>query len=66
MRMPVQRLAYILNPMASLVASYRVIIYNGAAPDLAFLARTIVTALVCLVIGYVVFRRASRDFGEVL
>ncbi len=63
---PVQRLAYILNPMASLVASYRVIIYNGAAPDLAFLTRTIVTAAACLAVGYVFFRRASRNFGEVL
>ncbi|MBI5878872.1 MAG: ABC transporter permease [Chloroflexi bacterium] len=63
---PVQRLAYILNPMASLVASYRVIIYNGASPDMAFLARTIVTALGCLLIGYGIFRRLSRNFGEVL
>ena len=63
---PVQRLAYILNPMASLVASYRVILYNGAPPDPAFLLRTVVTAIVCFVLGYVFFLRNSRNFGEVL
>ncbi|MEP7199193.1 MAG: ABC transporter permease, partial [Chloroflexota bacterium] len=60
---PVQRLLYILNPMASLIASYRVILYNGAPPDPAFLLRTIVTALICLALGYAFFRRASRNFG---
>ena len=64
--LPVQRLAYILNPMASLIASYRVILYNGAAPDLAFLTRTIATALVCLGVGYLLFRRASHNFAEML
>ena len=63
---PVQRLAYILNPMASLIASYRVILYNGAPPDLAFLLRTVVTAIASFVIGYLFFLRSSKDFGEVL
>ena len=63
---PVQRLAYILNPMASLIASYRVILSNGAPPDLGFLLRTVVTAVICLVLGYLFFMRASRNFGEVL
>jgi lipopolysaccharide transport system permease protein len=63
---PVQRLAYILNPMASLIASYRVILYNGAPPDIAFLLRTVITAVICLVLGYAFFMRFSRNFGEVL
>jgi lipopolysaccharide transport system permease protein len=63
---PVQRLAYILNPMASLIASYRVILYNGAPPDLGFLLRTVVTAILSFVLGYLFFLRNSRNFGEVL
>ena len=63
---PVQRLAYILNPMASLIASYRVILYNGAPPDLGFLLRTVVTAIACFVLGYLFFLHNSKNFGEVL
>jgi homopolymeric O-antigen transport system permease protein len=63
---PVQRLAYILNPMSSLIASYRIILYNGAPPALDFFLRTAVTALAFLVLGYLVFHRLSRNFGEIL
>jgi ABC-type polysaccharide/polyol phosphate export permease len=63
---PVQRLAYIVNPMASLIASYRVILYSGAPPAFDFFVRTALTAICVLVLGYWFFHRASRDFGEVL
>lgn len=63
---PVQRLAYIVNPLASLIASYRVILYNGAPPAIDFLLRTIVTSIAALVLGYIFFHRLSRSFGEVL
>lgn len=62
----VQRLVYILNPMASLIASYRVVLYHGAPPALDFLFRTFVTAIAFLVIGYLFFLRYSRVFGEEL
>jgi lipopolysaccharide transport system permease protein len=63
------RLAYIFNPMASLISSYRVVLYGSpegppAQPDLLFLGRTAVTALVILAIGYAVFLRHSGRFGE--
>jgi lipopolysaccharide transport system permease protein len=58
----------ILNPMASLTATYRVILYGvgfgGAAPAFDFFLRTTVTALGVLVIGALVFYRYSRVFGE--
>jgi len=63
---PVQRLAYILNPMASLIASYRVILYNAAPPAPDFFLRTALTSVVVLLLGYAFFHRASRNFGEVL
>lgn len=68
--LPVRRLTYILNPMASIVASYRSVLYgfaNGAPPAPPawdFFSRTVLTALVCLIIGFVVFARYSRRFGE--
>ena len=53
-----------LNPMASIVASYRDLLYQGAPTGLDFLLRTAVTALIVLVAGYLVFLRYSPRFGE--
>ncbi len=60
----IHRLTYILNPMASLISTYRVILYYGARPALDFFLRTFVTALVTLIIGYSVFLRHSKVFAE--
>jgi lipopolysaccharide transport system permease protein len=60
----VQRWLRIVNPMASIIASYRDILYWGAKPGLDFLFRTAVTALFFLVIGYLFFLRFSPVFGE--
>ncbi len=53
-----------LNPMASIVATYRDVIYWGARPGTDFFLRTTVTALVFLVLGYVIFKHYSPVFGE--
>jgi len=53
-----------LNPMASIVASYRDLLYRGTPTGLDFLLRTAVTALIVLVVGYLVFLRYSARFGE--
>lgn len=60
----VWRLLYILNPMASLIANYRIVLYHGAPPALDFLARTTLTALLVLFIGWYVFNRFSWRFAE--
>ncbi len=68
--LPIRRLTYILNPMASIIASYRSVLYGftdgspPAPPALDFFSRTIVTSLVFLVVGYVIFTRYSPRFGE--
>jgi ABC-type polysaccharide/polyol phosphate export permease len=53
-----------LNPMASLIASYRDILYRGELTGLDFFLRTFVTCLVAVAIGYMVFCRFSHRFGE--
>jgi len=60
----IHRLTYILNPMASIIASYRVVLYHGAPPAVDFMARTFVSALAVLALGYLVFSHYSGVFGE--
>jgi ABC-type polysaccharide/polyol phosphate export permease len=60
----IHRWTRILNPMASLVAAYRDVLYWGRRIGTDFLARTAVTSVVILVIGYVIFSKYSRLFGE--
>jgi len=55
-----------LNPMASIIASYRDLLYWGAPTGLDFLLRTAVQALIVLVVGYLIFLRYSSRFGEEL
>jgi lipopolysaccharide transport system permease protein len=53
-----------LNPMASIIASYRDILYWGTPSSLDFLLRTALTSFVILVIGYWIFLRYCPRFGE--
>ena len=53
-----------LNPMASLIASYRDVLYRGQPTGWDFFLRTFLTCLVIMVIGYLVFYRFSSSFGE--
>lgn len=58
----------ILNPMASIISTYRVILYGvgngGAQPEFYFFMRTLLTAIAVLVIGAIIFYRFSPKFGE--
>jgi len=54
----------ILNPMASIIATYRVILYSGSPPDPYFFIRTLLTALGMLGIGALIFYHYSRGFAE--
>jgi ABC-type polysaccharide/polyol phosphate export permease len=53
-----------LNPMASLIASYRDVLYRGETTGIDFFLRTFVTCLLAAVIGYAIFYRFSPLFGE--
>lgn len=62
--LPVQRILYILNPMASLINVYRDLLYFGYRTDIDFFVRTTLTALLALGFGYWFFVRYSDRFGE--
>jgi ABC-type polysaccharide/polyol phosphate export permease len=59
-------LMHVLNPMASFISTYRLVLIDRAPPDPAFLARTFATSLIILVVGYVLFKRLEPNFGEEL
>ncbi len=60
----VWRLTYYFNPMASIIANYRVILLGGAPPALDFFTRTLVTSFSFLAIGLLVFYRYQSRFSE--
>jgi lipopolysaccharide transport system permease protein len=59
-------LMHVLNPMASFISTYRLVIIDRASPDPAFLARTFAVSLIVLVVGYIVFKKLEPRFGEEL
>jgi lipopolysaccharide transport system permease protein len=60
------QLMYWLNPMASIVTNFREVFYYNevGSPDVLFMMRTLITATVLFVVGYFLFMRLSRNFGE--
>jgi ABC-type polysaccharide/polyol phosphate export permease len=60
------RLMHVLNPMASFISTYRLVLIDVSPPDLAFLARTFATSIGVFVVGYVVFKALEPRFGEEL
>ncbi|MCL4466318.1 MAG: ABC transporter permease [Chloroflexi bacterium] len=60
------RILYIANPMASVIAAYRDVLYYGSWPALDFFSRTAVTAVVVFVAGYLFFNRFADRFAEEL
>jgi ABC-type polysaccharide/polyol phosphate export permease len=59
-----RRLVYIVNPMASIISSYRDVLYYGRFIGPDFFLRTVVTAITVLLVGYAVFDRYARRFAE--
>ena len=57
---------YKLNPMAELIPAYRQILFDNQFPETDLLVWPCVAALVCLVVGVVVFRRQSPLLSDYL
>lgn len=64
MTVDIQLWARRLNPLASLVASYRDVLYRGVPTGWDFYLRTFATCALVLLVGYLVFCRFSPVFGE--
>ena len=58
------RTMYILNPMASIINTYRDLLYRGYRTDFDFFVRTATTAFLVLIVGYWFFCKYSNRFGE--
>ena len=63
---PQWRSAYLLNPMAGLVESFRSVLLGKGPPELAHLVPATVGALVTLVLGYVLFKALERFYADVV
>jgi len=59
-----QRTVFIVNPMASIIATYRDVLYYGRFIGADFFLRTAVTALIVLLLGYALFQRYAGRFAE--
>jgi lipopolysaccharide transport system permease protein len=57
---------YMLNPMATIVHSYRNIFFYGLPPDFYYLSIAFVISIFCFLVGIYVFRRLEFRFAEVL
>ena len=61
-----------INPMASIVDGYRTVLWGTmgssgpVAMDPIYLLRTLVTAVVIFLVGFVIFSKSRRTFGEKL
>lgn len=60
------RPVFYLNPMTSIIISYRNILYDKVLPDFSTLISTLVFAVIFIVIGFVSFQRLQRGFAEEL
>jgi lipopolysaccharide transport system permease protein len=53
-----------LNPMASIIASYREFLYWGTPSGWDFLLRTALSSVLVLIVAYLTFIHYSPRFGE--
>jgi lipopolysaccharide transport system permease protein len=60
------RAIYFLNPMAVLIDSYRRVVLFNQWPDWPWLLFTTVVSIVSLMLGYRYFKRAERQFADVI
>jgi len=58
------RTLYDLNPFVVLIDAYRATLLRGVMPDLLGLAEVALLAIALVVIGHILFQRASHKFAE--
>ena len=53
-----------LNPMTTIINSYRDVLYSKTTPDFAFLFLVFIFSILLLIIGILVFRKLEKGFAE--
>lgn len=53
-----------LNPMTTIINSYRDILYSGVLPNMGLLFLVLIFSIVLLLIGIAVFRKLEKGFAE--
>lgn len=57
---------YMLNPMATLIDGYRQIIFLNQPPNWPYVGLTALISLAILLVSYRYFKRAERDFADLI
>jgi lipopolysaccharide transport system permease protein len=57
---------YTLNPLAGIIDAFQSVVLRGVAPDQYALLPGVVLVAVLLPLSYTVFKRAERDFADVI
>ena len=60
------RKLFVLNPMSAIIEVYHQILYEKMVPEVSILSSAILTGIVCLVIGMIVFETLQKRFVEEL
>ena len=55
-----------LNPLATIIESYRNIFYYKTNPDFKMLGITFIVSLIILIVGYAIFEKLKKGFAEEL
>jgi lipopolysaccharide transport system permease protein len=57
---------YFLNPMAGIIAGYRLVLIAGQPPNIPALLVATVVSLALLILGYFVFKRSEPLFADLI
>ncbi|WP_369123468.1 ABC transporter permease [Alicyclobacillus suci] len=57
---------FYINPMTPIDIAYVDVLYRGAWPNLGMLLVAIIWSVCVMILGWIVFRRLSRGFGDVV
>lgn len=60
------RIAYMLNPMAGMIDSYRAVLLQGQMPNLEYLGIALAISGLLFVAGYAFFKRVEMNFADVI
>ena len=57
---------YMLNPMAGIISSYRLVLFSGQQPIWSDIGLSALISASVFLIGYLVFRRAELSFADII